>query len=200
MMTRVMLLLLACSPAWAQQPTESRYKFDEFMLIEKVEDQEKVYNEMLKALPADKVTPAATNNHRAELAYGWLAKGNIERYRYYKATNPKFSPRQLVYLCNALESLTDVKRQYADVEQISRELLDDLHGAGVRCARVGEVRVYASLSARLAGRADHERVALECDADTEALLAAIARAHVGFVGPLDVIPAINAGEALVARA
>ncbi len=129
------LLLLICNSAWAQQSaTNNKYSFNDFMLIEKVEDQEKQYNKMLKELSPEMATSAATNDFRAELAFGWLAKGNIERYKYYKATNPTFSARQFIYLCNALEKLFDEKKQYAAVEAISRELLDDL-----KCQKLSEV-------------------------------------------------------------
>ena len=123
----ILFLLLLSNTAWAQQPVKkNQYNCNDFMLIEKVEDQEKQYNEMLKELSPDKATPAATNDFRAELAFEWLAKGNVERYRYYKATNPEFSARQFLYLSNALEKLFDEKKQYAVVEDISRALLDDL--------------------------------------------------------------------------
>jgi thiol-disulfide isomerase/thioredoxin len=149
MMTRLILLLLICSPAIGQpqpQPVQNKYSFDDFMLIVKVEDQEKIYNQMLKELPADKTTPEATNDYRADLAYGWLAQGNVERYRYYKATHPKFSAAQLVYLCDALEKMADVKKQYAEVEQISRELLDELN-EGRQHDGIGRTSVLMELNA-----------------------------------------------------
>lgn len=110
----------------AQQPARKKYKFDDFMLIEKVEDQEKYYNEMMQQQPAGKVNPAATNDYRGELAFAWLTKGNVERYKHYKATNPKFTPRQFLYLTSALEKLFDEKKDYAAVALISGELLDNL--------------------------------------------------------------------------
>lgn len=145
-MKKLILLLLVSGAVWAQQPAQNEYTFDEFMLIEKLEDQVKYYNEMLEDLPADKVTPEATNDYRAELAYGWLAKGNVEKYRQYKATNPNFNPRQFLYLCNALEKLADVDKQYAAVEEISRELLNDLE-KGTLSDPMGRTPVLMELNA-----------------------------------------------------
>ncbi len=123
----IIFFLLVCNSAWAQQSaTTNKYSFNDFMLIEKVEDQEKQYNKMLKELSPEMATPAATNDFRAELAFEWLSNGNVKRYKYYKATNPQFSARQFLYLVSALEKLFDEKKQYAAVKDISRELLDDL--------------------------------------------------------------------------
>lgn len=117
--------MLISSSAWAQQPAKkAKYGIDQFMLIEKVEDQEKKYNEVLKE-PASNLTATAINDLRAELAYHWLAKGNVERYRFYKATKPKFNFRQGLFLSYAVEKLLDEKMQYADAAQISKELLED---------------------------------------------------------------------------
>lgn len=121
-MKRLLFLLFISSPAWAQQPEMKKHDFNDFVLIEKVEDKEKYYNEMLK----EQLPEKATNDFRAELANAWLAKGNVERYNYYKATNPKIPVIQFYYLTGALEKLFDEKKQYSAVAQISRELLDDL--------------------------------------------------------------------------
>lgn len=145
-MKKLILLLLVSGSVWAQQPAQNKYNFDEFMLIEKIEDQEKYYNEMLGNLSADKVTAEATNDYRAELTYGWLAKGNVERYRQYKATNPHFTARQFVYLCDALEKLADVDKRYAMVEDVSRELLDGLE-KGTFSDPIGKTQVLMELNA-----------------------------------------------------
>lgn len=121
-MKRILFLLFISSPAWAQQPAVNKHDFNDFVHIEKVEDKEKYFNEMLK----EQLPEKATNDFRAELAYAWLAKGNVERYNYYKATNPKIPVIQFYYLSHALEKLFDEKKQYQDVEKISRELLNDL--------------------------------------------------------------------------
>lgn len=125
-MKKLFALLLICSSAFAQQPAKEKYNYNDFMLIEKVEDQEKYYKEMLSQQPAEKLTEAATNDFRGELAFTWLAKGNLDRYQYYKSTNPKFNPRQFAYLTAALEKLFDEKKEYQAVAQITRQLLDDL--------------------------------------------------------------------------
>jgi peroxiredoxin len=125
-MKRLILLLLISSSAWAQEPAKkTKYSINEFMLIEKVEDQEKKYNEVLNE-PAENLAKTALNDFRAELAVWWLSKGNVDRYKYYMATNPKFSGRQTLNLSIAVEKLFDEKKDYANAAQISRELLDNL--------------------------------------------------------------------------
>lgn len=123
-MKKLILLLLISGSAMAQQSAKkNKYSINEFMLIEKVEDQEKKYNEVLKE-PVENLAPTAINDLRAELAYSWLAKGNVERYRFYKATNPKFSARQSLNLSYALEKLFDERKKYAEVAEISKELMN----------------------------------------------------------------------------
>ena len=125
-MKKILLFLLISSSAWAQQSAKkARYGISQFMLIEKVEDQEKKYNEVVKE-PAAGLEPTALNDLRAELALQWLAKGNVERYRFYKATKPKFNFRQALFLSYAVEKLFDEKKDFANVEKISKELLADL--------------------------------------------------------------------------
>ncbi|WP_127130909.1 TlpA family protein disulfide reductase [Pseudoflavitalea rhizosphaerae] len=145
-MKKIILLLLISGSAWAQQPTMNKNNFEDFILIEKVEDQEKFYNEMLKQLPAGKKTPAATNDYRGELAYGWLAKGNVERYNYYKATAPKFNPRQFLYLCYTLENMFDSRKQYTAVEKITREILDEFD-KGTMKDPIGRSEILVELNA-----------------------------------------------------
>lgn len=135
--------------AWAQQPAKkAKYDISQFMLIEKVEDQEKKYNEVLKA-PVQNLAPTALNDFRAELALVWLSKGNVERYRHYKSTSPKFSYRQALFLGYAVEKLLDEKKDYANAEKISKELLDDLtkgkmDGDAIRPSVLFEVNAAAN--------------------------------------------------------
>lgn len=124
-MKKIILLLLISSAVWAQQPKKKKYGINEFILIEKVEDQEKKYNEVLKG-PAQNLEPTALNDFRAELALAWLSKGNVARYQYYKSTSPKFSYRQGLYLGYAVEKLLDEKKDYLNAAKISKALLDDL--------------------------------------------------------------------------
>ncbi|SFW89466.1 TlpA disulfide reductase family protein [Chitinophaga sancti] len=145
----IFLLLMISSTCWAQQlAKKNKYGIDEFMLIEKVEDQEKKYNEVLKE-PAGSLEPTTLNDLRAELAYRWLANGNVERYKFYKATKPKFSYRQALYLSYAVEKLFDEKQQYEDAAQISGELLNDA-GTERTCVLL---EVNAAANARM-GRVD----------------------------------------------
>lgn len=125
-MKKLFVLLLLCSSAFAQQAAKEKYNYNDFMLIEKVEDQEKYYMEMLSKQSPEKLNDKATNDFRAELAFAWLAKGNLERYKFYKSTNPKFNPRQFAYLSAAVEKLFDEKKEYREVAEITQQLLDDL--------------------------------------------------------------------------
>lgn len=124
-MKKMILLLLISSAAWAQQAKKKKYGINEFILIEKVEDQERKYNEVLKG-PAQNLEPTALNDFRAELALAWLSKGNVGRYKHYKSTSPKFSYRQGLYLGYAVEKLLDEKKDYVNAAKISKALLDDL--------------------------------------------------------------------------
>lgn len=125
-MKKLFAMLLICNAVYAQEPLKGKYNYNDFMLIEKVQDQEKYYKEMLSQQPAAQLTEAATNDFRGELAFAWLAKGNLDRYQYYKSTNPKFNPRQFAYLSAAIEKLFDEKKEYQTVAQITGQLLDDL--------------------------------------------------------------------------
>lgn len=148
-MKKILLFLLISSSAWAQQSAKkARYGISQFMLIEKVEDQEKKYNEVVKE-PAASLELTALNDLRAELALQWLAKGNVERYRFYKATKPKFNFRQALFLSYAVEKLFDEKKDFDNVEKISKELLADLakgtmDAAAIRPAVLLEINAGAN--------------------------------------------------------
>ncbi|SKB39468.1 Thiol-disulfide isomerase or thioredoxin [Sphingobacterium nematocida] len=124
-MKKILFLLLLSTNVLAQQQG-AKYSFNDFMLIEKVEDQEAKYKAMLKELSPEQHSTSVTNDFRGELTFAWLNKGNVERYRYYKSTNPEFSGRQYLYLVNALEKLFDEGKDYKSVETISKELLEEI--------------------------------------------------------------------------
>ncbi|MGN6421449.1 MAG: TlpA family protein disulfide reductase [Pseudobacter sp.] len=143
-MKKIILLLLISSSVMAQQPASNKkYGIQDFMLIEKVEDMEKKYNQLLKE-PAENLAPTALNDFRAELALQWLSKGNVERYRFYKATNPKFSYRQALFLSYAVEKLLDESKLYNDVAQISQQLLDENNDIADRKSVIMEVNAAAN--------------------------------------------------------
>lgn len=139
-MKKILFLLLLSTNVLAQQ-SPGKYSFDDFMLIEKVADQEKQYNNSIKGQSAE-----ATNDFRAELAFAWLAQGNTERYKYYKSTNPEFSARQFLYLSNALEKLFDEKQKYADVAEISHALITDINNGTLQDA-LGRMPILKELNA-----------------------------------------------------
>lgn len=125
-MKKLIVLLLISSSAWAQQVASEKHNFRDFNLIVKVEDQEKYYNEMLQESPLDPAKPNLYNEYRAQLAIGFIAKGNEERYKFYMNTNPKFSPIDILDLTYALEYLVDEGKNLNVVEKASRDVLEKL--------------------------------------------------------------------------
>lgn len=119
----ILLLLLISNSAWAQQSTPQKYNFNDFNLIVKVEDQEKYFNEMLQAAPSDNTKPAQYDEYLTNLAIGWLAKGNMEKYRYYMKSNPEISFVSLLNLTYALEYLENDSKHLTLVEEASREII-----------------------------------------------------------------------------
>jgi len=131
MMKKLIFLLLLSSPVLAQQTKSEKEKFHAFYELANVEDQEKQYNVMVKENPIDPAKPAMYEEYRAQLATGWLSKGNFERYWYYKNTNPKFNPLQFLYLSYALDHLLDEDKNMVEVEKVSKGILDDLQNGSM---------------------------------------------------------------------
>src|SRR5689334_11785314 len=151
-MKKLLLLLLISSPVFAQQVKTTKYNFEEFALIVHVEDQEKQYEEMLKDAPIDPAKPSMYEEYRAQLALGWLSKGNYERYWYYKNSNPKFNVLQLMYLTYAMEYLLDANNNPAELEKVSGGILKDIE-AGTISDPIGRAQpvmeVNATVNAQL---------------------------------------------------
>ncbi|MCM5530379.1 TlpA disulfide reductase family protein [Parasegetibacter sp. NRK P23] len=123
---RIILLLLVSNTLFAQQSANGKYNFQDFSLIVKVEDQEKLYHEMLKEKPADPAKPNMYSEYRAQLALGWLNKGDFKRYWAYKKMNTSFNVLQFLYLTYALEYLMDADKDIAEVEKVSADLMEDI--------------------------------------------------------------------------
>jgi peroxiredoxin/uncharacterized protein YxeA len=123
-MKKILLFLLMTSSAFAQQTTPKKYNYGDFNLIVKVEDKEKYFNGMVQGKAEDQSKPSQYDQFRIPLAVAWLAKGNLERYRYYTKNKPKFSYPNLVDLTYALEYLVEDNKNLPIVEQVSREVLD----------------------------------------------------------------------------
>lgn len=96
------------------------------MSIVKVEDAEKYYNELLAKSPEQPSDSSQYNDFRAQLAVDWLIKGDIKKYQFYKSTNPTFTALQLFDLSNLLEYWVDDNKNIPAVEQISKQLLQEL--------------------------------------------------------------------------
>lgn len=69
---------------------------------------------------------AKPDQHPAQLAVDWLIKGDIDKYKFYKNTNPKFTALQLFELSNQLEDWVDDNKNVAAVEQISKQILEEI--------------------------------------------------------------------------
>lgn len=97
----------------------------QFNALVKVEDEEKFYNDLIANNPAKS---DQYGEYRAQLAVDWLIKGNIEKYKFYKNTNPKFTALQIFDLSNLLEYWVDDHKNIAVVEQISKQILEEIAG------------------------------------------------------------------------
>ncbi|MGQ7854113.1 TlpA family protein disulfide reductase [Pedobacter sp. WC2501] len=128
-MKKIILFLLISSSAWAQQTNKSKYNYDDFKLLVKVEDKEKYYQEMLQEKPVDKAKDAQYSDYRNLLAVEWLAKGNLKRYQYYTKNGPEFSFPDLIDFTYALEYLVEDSKNLSLVEQVSREYIERLDKA-----------------------------------------------------------------------
>jgi thiol-disulfide isomerase/thioredoxin len=129
-MKKLLFLLLISSSAWAQQVAPKKFTLNDFKLIVKVEDQEKYYNEMLQAKPEDPSKPTQYNEYRVPLAIGWLAKGTIQKYRYYTSNDPSFSVIHLLDVVYALEYLESDSKYLSIVENVSKEIIEKIEKAG----------------------------------------------------------------------
>ncbi len=143
---KIILLLLISSSVFAQQSPSAKYSFKDFSSIVNVEEQEKQYNEMLKANPIDPAKPTMYEDYRAQLAVGWLSKGNFERYWYYKNTRPKFNVIQFLYLTYALDHLFDANTDPGEMEKVSGGLLEDL-GTGALSDGIGRTQTVMEINA-----------------------------------------------------
>lgn len=160
MIKQLIFLLLLSSPVLAQQTKSEREKFQAFYALANVEDQERQYNEMVKAAPIDPAKPSTYEEYRAQLATGWLTKGNFERYWYYKNTHPKFNPLQFLYLSYALDHLLDEDKNMAEVEKVSRGILDDLQN-GKMTDGMGRTQPVMEVNAAANARLGHTEAALD---------------------------------------
>lgn len=109
---------------YAQQKSQQIAK--QFNALVKVEDEEKFYNDLIAKSPADPLKPDQYSEYRAQLAVDWLINGNMDKYKFYKNTNPKFTAIQLFDLSNLLEYWVDDNKNVAVVEQISKQILDEI--------------------------------------------------------------------------
>lgn len=121
MVFRKLLLLLLISSSVIAQPT-----IEQFHALVKVEDQEKFYEDMVAKNAAGTSGHEQYSEYRAQLAVEWLTRGNIEKYKFYKDAGLAFSPQQLFELSNVLEYWVDDNKNITVVEQITRQLLEDI--------------------------------------------------------------------------
>lgn len=117
----ILLLFMVSGSVYAQQKPQQLAK--EFSALVRVEDEEKFYNELVAKNPAKRDQYGA---YRAQLAVDWLIKGNIDKYQFYKRSHPKFTALQLFELSNLLEYWVDDNKHVALVEQISKQILEEI--------------------------------------------------------------------------
>lgn len=120
----VVMMILMSTYVYGQQSQKEIAK--KFNALVNVEDQERFYKELCLKYPADAAKPAPYGEYRAQLAIDWLRKGNIDKYHFYKKTNPKFTAIQLFELSNLLESWVDDDQHIEWVQQISKQVLDEI--------------------------------------------------------------------------
>ncbi|WP_111307547.1 TlpA family protein disulfide reductase [Confluentibacter sediminis] len=120
-----LLIMITCS-SWGQQEAIKKYNYQDFNLIVKVEDQEVYFNKMLQEEPEDESNTKLYNVFRVALATDWLAKGNIEKYRYYMQTDPEVSGVSLINLTYVLQDLVEDENYLNIVKEISKRLIDDI--------------------------------------------------------------------------
>lgn len=120
----VLLFMFVWGCAYAQQDQLSER--EEFLNIVTVEEAEKFYKKLIEKNPENSENTDRYREFRGQLAVDWLAKGDLTKYRFYTGSQPKFTALQLFELSNQLESWVDNNQHIDLVEQVSKELLDDL--------------------------------------------------------------------------
>jgi peroxiredoxin len=120
----IVVLMLFSASVYAQEKAQQITR--QFNATLKVEDEERFYNDLIAKNPADPTNPDQYSEHRAQLAVDWLIKGSIDKYKFYKNTNPKFTALQLFELSNLLEYWVDGNKNIVAVEQISGEILHEI--------------------------------------------------------------------------
>jgi len=159
MIKQLIVMLLLSSPVLAQQTKSEKEKFMAFYQLANVEEQEKQYDMMVKQSPIDPAKPSMYEEYRAQLATGWLMKGNFDRYWYYKRTNPKFSSLQFLYLSYALDHLLDEDKNMVEVEKVSKGILDDLQTGRITDG-MGRTQPVMEVNAAANARLGHTEAAL----------------------------------------
>ncbi|WP_343693919.1 TlpA disulfide reductase family protein [Chitinophaga sp.] len=123
----VMMILMSTYVHGQQSQKDIAKKFNGLV---NVEDEEHFYNELRSKYSADPAKPAPYDEYRAQLAIDWLKEGNIDKYYFYKNTNPRFTAIQLFELSNLLESWVDNDQHIEWVQQISKQVLDEIAHKG----------------------------------------------------------------------
>lgn len=123
-MRKLILLLLISSSAWAQQNSPKKYNYNDFNLIVKVEDKEKYYKDMLQEKPEDKAKPGQYDQYREQIANGWLAKGDLARYKAYTKNTSEVSFPNMLDRIYTLEYLVEDEKYLKTVLEVSQEFID----------------------------------------------------------------------------
>lgn len=175
-MKKLIWLLLISGAVFAQQSPSPKYSFKDFVSIVNVEEQEKQYNEMLKTNPIDPAKPSMYEEYRAQLATGWLTKGNFERYWYYKNTHPKFNVLQFLFLTYALDNLFDANRNPEELERVSAGILEDLR-TGALSDGIGRTQTVMEINAATNALLGHTDAALKVLTESSAVKGGMREMH-----------------------
>ena len=154
----ILLLLLISGTLYAQHTPQQIAK--QFNALVNVEDEERFYNDLIAKNPAGSAKPDQYNEYRAQLAVDWLIKVNIDKYNLYNNTRPKFTALQLFDLSNLLEYWVDDNKNVAVVEQISRQILDDL-GKKMHDDTFGRTGILFEVNAVANARLGHIAIAMK---------------------------------------
>lgn len=128
-MKKIIFLLLVSSRLWAQDLNVQAKEFYSFV---NVEEAEKYYINLPKKASSDPKADAMYAEFRAQLAVDWLTKGDFKKYRLYKDQGAVFNALQIFELSNLLEKWEAENKFTAEVEKISRELIDDIENKKFR--------------------------------------------------------------------
>ncbi|NII81022.1 TlpA family protein disulfide reductase [Pedobacter riviphilus] len=120
----VVLGLMIGFGAQAQQPNPLAEKYDEFTLIDKAQDQEKFYKDLIKKIPETEKNRKLYDRIRGAIAINWLHEENFDKFKQYDQSVK--DGLSLFELTNILEKWLDDKKNLAWMDVTSKQYLKDI--------------------------------------------------------------------------